>query len=757
MNRSGGRRQSGTMAVVAVVLLLACGPGTPAQLDAESELRSLAQRVLSPLSGELQLRGLREPVEVLRDRWGVAHIYAANVDDLFFTQGLVAAQDRLWQMEWWRRFGEGRLSEVLGPAAIAHDRFARLLRYRGDMDAEWQSYHPEGRRIVGAFVAGVNAWIEQVRDDPPVEFQLTGIRPEPWHAGVPILRMAGLAMTGDNLREIDLALRVAALGAEEANRLAEPDPFRPLEVPRGLQPERIAGDLRQSILGPSLPVPPLLPRFQELLQEQPIAALWPQAERRPGDGSNNWVVSGELSRTGMPLLANDPHRAITLPSLRYLVHLNAPGWNVIGSGEPALPGVAIGHNERVAWGLTIVGIDQGDIFVERLNPENPDQVWHDGAWQDLHTEIETAKVAGEAPRELVLQFSHHGPVLYKDLEQGLAYAFRTVLTEPGTAGYLGSLRVDQAHDWDSYREALRAWKVPSENMIYADVDGEIGWVASGLTPRRAGWSGRLPVPGTGEYEWQGFRPLEELPQEHDPERGFIATANHNIMPAGYEPPLGYRWETPWRYERLVEVLSSGGPFGIDDFISLQQDTLSRAALANVALLREMSFADEPSRRAAELLTGWDGVLAADSPAAALYKAWQEAGGEAEQLAVAVERLEQEQGAGWAGWRWGVMNRVRFDHPLVDAFDAGFVERPGDDTTVNLGDGGHGPSFRQIIDLSDWDASRVTSTPGQSGQPESPHYGDLLESYAAGRYFPLTYTRAAVEAVTEHRLVLRPAR
>lgn len=746
-----------TLVLGVLGVALACGPGEPEPLDATAELRALAQRTLSPLEGELSVRGLREPVEVLRDRWGVPHIYAANFEDLFFAQGLVAAQDRLWQLEWWRRFGEGRLSEILGPDALAHDRFARLLRYRGDLEAEFSSYHPEGRRIIGAFVAGVNAWIEQVRDDPPVEFQLTGIRPEPWHEGVPILRMAGLAMTGDNLREIDLALRVAALGAEEANRLAEPEPFRPLQVPRGLDPSRIPADLRQRLRGPSLAAPALLPRFQELLQAQPIAAFWPQVERRAGDGSNNWVIDGTLSVTGMPMLANDPHRAITLPSLRYLVHLNAPGWNVIGSGEPALPGVAIGHNERIAWGLTIVGIDQGDIYVEQLNPDNPDQVWHRGQWEDLHIELESVRVAGAESQQLLLQFSHHGPILHKDLEQNLAYAFRTVLSEPGTAGYLGSLRIDQAHDWTSYREALRSWKVPSENMIYADVDGEIGWVAAGLAPRRDGYSGRLPVPGSGEYEWSGFRPLEELPQEHMPARGFIATANHNIMPPGYEPPLGYSWETPHRYERIVEVLSGGGPFAVQDFVRLQQDVLSRAALADVLVLREMEFADEPARRAAELLLSWDGNLRVDSSAAALYKAWQEAGGEAEHLVVAVTRLEGEQGADWGGWRWGAMNRVTFEHVLVDAFDAGVAERAGDDNTVNLGDGDHGPSFREILDLSDWDASLVTNTPGQSGQPESAHYRDLLEPWARGEYFPLAYSRAAVERVTAHRLLLLPAR
>ena len=228
----------------------------------------------------------------------------------------------------------------------------------------------------------------------------------------------------------------------------------------------------------------------------------------PGDGSNNWVIDGSLSATGMPLLANDPHRSIATPSLRYLVHLVAPEWNVIGSGEPALPGVAIGHNEHIGWGLTIVGIDQGDIFVEELHPEDDNRYMHNGDWAEFTGHTETIAVAGEEAREVTLKFGHHGPVILEDAENRRAYSFKTVLSEPGTAGYLGSLRVDQASSWEEYLEGMRGWKVPSKNMIYADTDGNIGWMAAGLTPlrdRHDGWTGRLPVPGDGSYEWQGFR------------------------------------------------------------------------------------------------------------------------------------------------------------------------------------------------------------------------------------------------------------
>ncbi len=750
--------------------------------DHAEELRRLARGALAQIDGALELAGVTAPVEILRDRWGVPHIYADNIDDLFFAQGLVAAQDRLWQMEWWRRYGAGELAEVLGPAAVPPDRFARLLRYRGDLQAEFTSYHPEGERILTAFAAGVNAWIgwASERGVLPVEFELTGIEPGEWTAEVPILRMAGLAMTGNNLRELDLARRVAELGVEEANRLAAPDPWQELRVPDGLDPAIVPEDFRLQMLGAPLPTPALRDKYSDsadlfqpltsIALAGPLTAARAGVTRRsPGEGSNNWVVDGSMSATGAPLLANDPHRSIALPSLRYLTHLNAPGWNVIGGGEPALPGVAIGHNERVGWGLTIVGIDQGDIFVETLNPESPDQVWHNDAWEPLHILEEEIAVRGESAMTVQLKFSHHGPILWEDAERGVAYAFKTVLTEPGTAGYLGSLSVDQATDWDSYVDALAAWKVPSENMIYADVDGNIGWLAAGLTPLRDGWVGRLPVPGDGSFEWQGFRDTRELPQEYNPGRRFIATANHNIMPADYAPPLGYRWANPTRFERLRTLLSNGGPFNIDHFKALQYEVFSQVAADRVARMAEWTFEDAQAERAREFLQQWDAVLGVDSAPALLYKTWErfvnELGADPDSVAeqdaeaavlASIATLEADHVGDWNTWRWGDVNRLDRSHQLVDTFDLPTVERPGDGTTVNLGRPAHGASFREVLDVSNWDNSVATSTPGQSGQPLSPFYRNLGKMWTDGEYFPLLFTREAVTQNVAHRLLLLPS-
>jgi penicillin amidase len=500
-------------------------------------------------------------------------------------------------------------------------------------------------------------------------------------------------------------------------------------------------------------------------------AEWEPENDTPPQGSNNWVVNGSMSVTGKPLLANDPHRYLSNPSLRYLVHLNGPGWNVIGAGEPALPGVAIGHNEHIAWGLTIVGIDQQDIFVETVNPANRNEVLWRGEWEPLRVEIDTILIKDEAPRVVQLKFSRHGPIIYEDTVDNRAYAFRSILAEPGTAGYLGSLRVDQATNWDEYLDAMDHWLMPSENMIYADTAGNIGWQAAGLTPIRSGsWVGRLPVPGTGSFEWVGFRPMHELPREFNPDRGYITTANHNIMPPGYSPPLGYDWSSPLRYLRLEDVLSDSGGFSVEAFKALQNDVYSSAAHEAVRIFDGWESPDDAVERARRLLVAWDGWLRADGSTAAIYRTWRDTvepraldarvdtptrrALAEEALRDAVAKLTRDQGLDWNAWRYDRLRVTRFPHWVTEAYDIPPVPRPGDRTTVNL-TGQSGASFREIIDLSDWDKSVAINVPGQSGQPGSPHYDDLVALWADGYYFPLLFSRGAIEEQTANLLVLVP--
>lgn len=764
--------------ITLVISLTACDEGP----ESAQSLRDEAARRLAQIEGTISLPGLDQPVEILRDRWGVAHIYAETVHDLFYAQGFVAAQDRLYQIEIWRRTGSGELAEIFGPDYVSRDRIARLVRYRGDMEAEWASYSPRSKEIAEAFTSGINAYVDRNRDNLPIEFELLDFEPGVWKPEHVLLRVAGLLMVRNISQEIARAKMVAQLGIDETQRWYPTDPARDLrpdpDVDLAGIDDRVTSEYRRAV---SVPV----------LHDQ--------------DGSNNWVVSSELSASGAPLLASDPHRPVILPSLRYAVHLNGPGWNVIGSGEPALPGVAIGHNDRVGWGFTIVQYDLADLIVERTNPENRQQYLLQGNWLDMEIEREEVRVRGRSQPEAVeLAFTRNGPVIWSDPENHRVVALRWAGQEPGTAGYLGSLALDQVRDWDGFVEAMRAWKVPAENIVYADVDGNIGWVAAGLMPVREGWSGLLPVPGhTGRYSWSEFLDVEDLPQLVNPESGYIATANHNIVPDGYTHDLGFDWSAPYRFERIDEVLARGGRFTIEDFQALQLDETSLPARQLVGMLRESS--DGPSKASA-VFDGWDFVLNVESGPAALFEAWvkrlpakyieaqapQSSRGliarylqlptlihglrtipreqrnriMSESLEEAFAELASSLGEDPAGWRWGDLHRISFRHPLANTpprravLDLGPVRRGGDGFTPNATRGpgysqSSGASYRHILDLADWDRSVFTSTPGQSGQPGSPHYDDLLETWAEGRYTPLVYSRSAVEANTAHRLLLEP--
>lgn len=831
-------------AVAAACVAAARGP-------APTDIKRLAADALAQTSGEIRLAGLEQPVEVIRDRWGVPHIYAKTVADLFFAQGFVAAQDRLWQLDIWRRTAEGKLSEILGPSAVARDSFTRLLRYRGDMEVEWQSYAPDAKQIIEAFVRGVNAGIEIARSEPgklPIEFQLTGSEPEPWTPEIVTSRMAGYIMTRNVRTEVQRARLIRDAGRSAAADLMAAELRLPLSVPEGLDVD----DVTDELLG-ATQVGQQPPDLSASRPEEPAKGLLldPEALARDATavGSNDWVVSGAHTATGRPLLANDPHRPIQLPSLRYTVHLNGPGWNVIGAGEPALPGVAAGHNDRIAFGFTIVGIDQQDLYVEHLDPADPERYLYKGAWERMRIERERVTVRGEARREIELRFTRHGPVLHMDRQRHRAYALRWVGTEPGSAGYLKSLALDTARNWSDFLKAVEGWKVPSENLVYADVDGNIGWIAAGLSPVRPNWHGLLPVPGhEGKYEWAGFVRVTDLPQVFNPASGLIATANHNILPKAYDKQLGYEWGASYRFDRIMEVLrQKNAKFSVEDFERLQYDELSVVARALCGALRqavrESPLENAERGRAAGLLIEWNNVLSKDSAAAALYEIWLpkvtmglvraiSPGGhhpallvfsttdrQSRHLEEALRILAQtglatrsaaaemwvdgsprplappparavdrpavtriltgpvlseawteavaRMGADPAKWSWGKIHRADFQHPLARTpaekalMSPGDVPRGGDGTTPNATGSGarqtNGASYREVIDLADWDRSTTINVPGLSGQPGSPHYSDLLPLWAADQYHPMAFSRAAVERYARDRLMLVPVR
>jgi len=709
-------------------------------------------------------------VEILRDRWGVPHIYAGNQHDLFFAQGWTAALDRLWQIDLWRRIGTGKLAEALGPAAMERDRLARAVRYRGDWEAEWRSYGPDTKAIATAFTNGINAYIRSLGNAWPREFRQAGYAPGLWQPEDCTARMAGLLMTRNLSREVARARDAQRFGLEVLARYLRPEPVIPLEIPRGLDLADIT--------------PEILKTYNEATGTVQF----------PGQGSNNWVVDGTLTASGKPLLANDPHRTVQVPSLRKTVHLVAPGWNAIGAGEPGLPGIALGHNQRVAFGFTIVGIDQQDLYVETLNPADPAEYRYRGAWRKMEIERQPVAVKGRARPEIVeLRYTVHGPVIHEDRARRRAYALRWVGAEPGTAGYLAALALARVRNWKEFTAAMDSYKVPTENLVYADVDGNIGWQAAGLAPIRPNWTGLFPVPGaSGEYEWSGFRKAAELPRLYNPPEHFIATANHNILPPGYKLPLSYEWAAPFRYQRIREMLAAGRKFIVADFERIQQDVVSIPARRFQTVLAKWDV-PERAREVVDLLLDWDAALTVDSAAALIFEVWiarlpaallgAELGGRValptlldrleaqidgqpncDAMAVsfdqAMAQLKRDFGSDRRAWRWGRAHQVTFRHPVPGIPGAGTFPRPGDGNTVNATSGPGlrqtaGASYRQILDPADWDNSVITNAPGESGNPSSPHYADLATDWAAGKYHPLPYSRAAVERASEERIQLVP--
>ena len=784
-----------------------------------------------PTADTLAVPGLGAPVEIVTDRWGIAHIYAQNQPDLFFAQGYNAARDRLFQFEIWRRQATGTVAEILGPREVQRDIGTRLFRFRGDLRRELDHYHPQGEEIITSFVRGVNAYIAETERDPsllPLEFRLLGITPQPWTPEVVISRHQGLL--GNIGSELAYGRAVAAVGPDQVIALGDFAPGRP---DMALDPAVDGRLLSHDILGiynafrrgirfqPSdiLPAHRGDAAARDHLEgvNQRLAAEAEWRERRH-IGSNNWVVSGRLTESGHPIMANDPHRAQAAPSLRYWAHLVAPGWNVIGGGEPVLPGISIGHNEHGAWGLTVFSTDGEDLYVYETDPNDPERYRYRGGWEEMRVIRETIPVRGEAPVVAELKYTRHGPVVYEDRENGRAYAVRAAWMEIGGAPYLASLRMDQATTWEEFREACSYSHIPGENMVWIDRAGNIGWQAVGIAPIRRNWSGLVPVPGDGRYEWDGYLPIKELPHALNPPEGFIATANNNLIPADYphRAGVGWEWADPYRFERIVEVLSSGRKLDMADMMQLQTDVLAIPARTLIPLLESLPAADARTERARRMLLEWDHRLEPGSVPAGIYVAWErrlqdnvearvipDAAREAlrgislsrmiallqapdgrfgdrpvrardelllTSLHEAVDGLAERLGGDMSGWQYGQerYKHVLIRHPLSDAvdeetrrrLDVGPLPRGGYGHTPNSTGGNDnqssGASFRIIATAEDWDRTVGTNTPGQSGDPDHPRYRDLFEMWAADRYFPAFFSRARIDSVADEVRVLVPA-
>lgn len=746
----------------------------------------------------LRLDGLEGPAQIRIDRWGVPHITASTHYDAFFVQGFNAARDRLWQIDLWRRRGLGLLSEVFGASYVEQDRAARLFLYRGDMYREWLAYGNNAKRITEAFVAGINAYVELTEIEPdrlPPEFRLLDYRPARWQAE-DVVRIRSHGLLRNVVQEVQRAKLICAGGLELAAVWKRLEPEWKTSVPEGLDPCKVPGGVLNDYLLATAPV-----TFKQPDQAVAIAQTLALAT---DTGSNNWVVAPSRTTTGRPILANDPHRAHGVPSLRYAAHLKAPGVHVIGAGEPALPGISIGHNDRIAFGLTIFPVDQEDLYFYAR--EGAGYRWR-GAMEKVQVIEDHIRVRGRAAVKVEHRFTRHGPVVFAD--DDVLWAVRAAWLEPGMAPYFGSVEYMRANEWRTFSAALNRWGAPSENQVYADIDGNIGYKAAGLSPRRTTWDGLLPVPGDGRHEWEGFIDMDHLPTEFNPARGFAGTANSMNLPETYDINrfrLGFEWSAPWRYKRLWQELSEPGKHSLATSTRMQRDyheLLADEVLARIPDLKSFGSAGE-------LLSGWDRVLARDSAAGALWAVWfyhhltpavaQALGGEnaallepldpwtvidaldgkfpkldtrtilRSSLEAAWATCEQKLGSDPSQWRWGDLHRTSFVHPLHARADQELrkqmnlpsLARGGSTNTLNNTTFGNadflvrsGASWRMVLDVGNWDAARMTNAPGQSGDPRSPFYGNLLEGWANDSDFPLLWSDAVIDEHTVHIIHLAP--
>jgi penicillin amidase len=596
-----------------------------------ASLRAFLRRFLPQTGGSVRVAGLHGPVEIVRDRWGVPHIYAGDEDDLFFAQGYVHAQDRLWQMELQRRMGAGRLSEVLGEVTLEVDRFVRTLGLNRAAEDEWPTLPGETRRALEAYAAGVNAYIRQRPGQWSLEFTLLRFQPQPWRPVDSLYwaKFMALTLSGNWASEVLRARLAVKLGADLA---ADLEPAYPADnptvvsghgLPPGSEPPpngwgspavREALQLVASLLGgDSARAQPPAPSAGLAVNDPGVIRLNPGA-------SNQWVVSGQRTATGRPLLANDTHMPVALPAIWYQVHLEGGRYQVAGVSFPGAPGVVVGHNQRCAWGLTVAGQDAQDLFIERINPANPAQYEFLGDWRPIQTVQEVVAVKGRTDPEVVeVKLTHHGPIVSGLMGEITPMALRWVALD--ATDMLGAvLGYDRATNWQEFRAALASWAAPANNFVYADVDGHIAYFQAGWMPVRAKGYGIAPAPGwSGEYEWQRFLTQDELPQALDPASGWLGTANNLVVDQTYPHFLSADLENPSRATRLVELLTARDTVSAADFAAMQRDTYSAQAQRFVRHLLPIQPTNTREARALEILRGWDYHITANSVAATLYQ------------------------------------------------------------------------------------------------------------------------------------------
>ncbi|MFQ6000591.1 MAG: penicillin acylase family protein [Anaerolineae bacterium] len=774
----------------------------------------LLRRSFPMVEGTIQVPGLKAPVEVYRDKWGVPHIYAQNVEDLFFAQGYVTAQDRLWQMEFNRRVGSGTLSEVLGEATLETDQFIRTIGWKRVAEEEAANLDEETRTILEAYAAGVNAFIDEA--NLPPEFLILGFKPDPWTPADTIAwgKVMAWDLGGNWEAELLRASLIEKFGEEKASQLAPPYPAdAPLVIP-------------SEALGYQVPGTDRLRRQAHQLR---VLLAAPGA----GLGSNNWVIDGQKSATGMPLLANDMHLGIQMPSIWYEVHLVGGGFNVEGYSFPGVPGIIVGHNEDIAWAVTNVGPDVQDLYIEKVNPANPDQYEYQGQWLEMEIVEEVIEVKGEEPVVERVRLTRHGPIITPVIE-GVTetLAFRWTALEPNQI-FKSVLMLNRAKNWEAFQEALRFWAVPSQNFVYADREGNIGYQMPGWIPIRAQGQGLVPVSGwTGEYEWEGYIPFDELPHILNPSNNYIVTANNRVIGDEYPYFISHDWAV-YRARRLTQLLGSQDTLSIEEFKRIHADTYSIPAEIFMPYLLAIKPEGWLQERAMNQLEGWDLHNEAQSTGAGIFQVFYlmlVKNTFADELGdlfadyldadtwhhLALERMLREPNNPWFDdvttperenrddivrrsfaeacdllgkrfgdvpheWTWGRLHTVTFDHPLGAVkplnliFNRGPIPARGSGFTVNAASFDYsafaeglkpmeigevfavqsGVSQRLIVDLSDFSNSLSIHTTGQVGIPFHKHYGDMISSWQGVKYHPLLWEKDEIERNKEGLLILEP--
>ena len=771
----------------------------------ETVMRSPALARSLPLARRRKVAGRIGPIDIIDDHLGVPHIRATTKADAFFGQGYVVARDHLFAIDLDYRRRAGRLAEHFGAPFADHDEAARLLRYRGDLEAELAALGPETRACLEAYVAGVNARIAECESDPallPLEYGILKIAPLRWTAQELI---AGRDIAVGNLEEKIRRARLAHAGRLDLDPVCAPlRPPAPITPAPGLDLAAIA--------------PEDLGVLHKAAKGLPFGTLVDEAGRRTDTanaGSNAWTLAGSHTASGRPILANDPHIGIGGFAPRHVAHLTAPGLDVIGAGAPGLPGIMQGHTDHFAFGRTNFHIDQEDVFILALNPANPEEYRHDGGWRRFDRLEESIAIAGGPPRTITLRASVHGPVTRHDPARSRAVAVASVHLGPRGSTMGSMVAINLARDWDSLIRAV-AHHPPPTNLHYADVAGNTGWHAIGYVPERRGHNGLLPVPGDGACDWQGIRAVAGMPSVLNPARGWFASANQDNVPAGYNRPMAHSFSAPFRYHRIEAVLPAKPRHTIADSVALQHDIHSEPARRLLALLPPTATGD--AALALAMLRAWDGQIAGDKGAPALYEMLVTAvqrhlldalvpaelrnlvpAVDSEALVTLLEQpdprlgadpmaararlLDEALGEAWqaarkalgedpAVWRWDTLHKVQITHPLsslpaiAKAFPPIATAGTGGDTSTVMArwyrPGGSftvagGASYLMVCDVGGWDNSLFLNLPGQSSDPRSPHRQDLYAPWIAGQMQPLLFSAAAVDAHASARTVLNGIR